>query len=86
MRNFYYIIALFTTLLISCSYDEPFLSDEQPIESNNIYLEFNKWVYSQMNQKYLWRDELPDSVECDYELAPKEFFNSLIYSTYGFFS
>lgn len=31
-----------------------------------------------MNHYYLWREEIPDSLECDYDLAPKDFFLSLL--------
>lgn len=31
-----------------------------------------------MNRQYLWREDLPDSMRCDYNLAPREFFNSLL--------
>lgn len=81
MRKFVYIIAIFATVAItSCSTDEPDSPVEQPVVSDNIYLEFNKWVYSKMNEQYLWREDLPDSLDCDYNLAPKEFFNSLLSS------
>lgn len=63
---------------MGCSSDEPISSDEQPVVTDNIYLEFNKWVYYQMNRQYLWRDDLPDSIDCDFDLAPKDFFSSLI--------
>lgn len=78
MRKAYLFIAIIATTLIGCSSDEPVLSEEQPSTSENIYLEFNKWVYSQMNTQYLWRTDLPDSLECNYDLAPKDFFQSLL--------
>jgi hypothetical protein len=31
-----------------------------------------------MNHYYLWREDLPDSLSCDYDLAPREFFQSLL--------
>jgi len=78
MRKAYFFIAIIATILTGCSSDEPILPEEQPATSENIYLEFNKWVYSQMNKQYLWRSDLPDSLDCDYDLAPKEFFQSLL--------
>lgn len=78
MRKAYSFIAIAATILIGCSSDEPILPEEQPSTSENIYLEFNKWVYSQMNEQYFWRSDLPDSLDCNYDLAPKEFFQSLL--------
>ncbi len=40
--------------------------------------EINHWIYEQMNHHYLWREDLPDSLTCDYKLTPKEFFESLL--------
>lgn len=40
--------------------------------------EINHWIYEQMNHHYLWREDLPDSLSCDYTLTPKEFFESLL--------
>lgn len=73
----HYVIPLFL-ILIGCSSDEPEMSEEQPAPSDNLYLEFNQWVYSQMNRQYLWREDLPDSLECNYDLPPKAFFESLL--------
>lgn len=80
MRKAYFFIAIIATILTGCSSDEPILSEEQPSTSENIYLEFNQWVYAQMNEQYLWRSDLPDSLDCNYDLAPKEFFQSLLSS------
>ena len=76
MKKLAFLILLAT--LCGCSSDEPVLPDEQPSISDNLYLEFNQWVYSEMNRQYLWRDDLPDSLECNYDLAPRDFFKSLL--------
>lgn len=78
MHKAYFFIAIIATILTGCSSDELILPEEQPSTSENIYLEFNKWVYSQMNEQYFWRSDLPDSLDCNYDLAPKEFFQSLL--------
>lgn len=78
MRKTIFYIAIFAVLLMSCSSDESNLSEEQFSTSENIYLEFNQWVYSEMNRQYLWREDLPDSLNCNYDLAPRDFFNSLL--------
>lgn len=63
-----------------CSSEEPKVPQEEPSqeESDYIYLDFNRWVYQQMNHSYLWREDLPDSLTCNYELNPKDFFLSLL--------
>ena len=63
----------------SCTSDEDILSDVPVVvHSENVYLDFNKWIYSQMNHDYLWRNDMPDSLSCDYELAPTLFFKSIL--------
>lgn len=73
-------ILLLLFLLNSCTTLEEPDSPEvvQPTLSDNIYDEFNRWVYYQMNEQYLWRMDLPDSLDCDYNLPPKDFFKSLL--------
>lgn len=68
---------LFCIIFCSCASDEPDLSGSTTAK-DNVYLDLNKWIYSQMNRQYLWREDLPDSLSCDYDLAPKEFFNSIL--------
>lgn len=75
--RFSYHIAIATLIFCGCSSDEP-CSPDGPATEDNVYLEMNKWIYGQMNRQYLWREDLPDSMRCDYNLAPREFFNSLL--------
>ena len=65
----------------SCASDDD-ISSEAPdvIRSENVYLEFNKWIYSKMNHDYLWRNDMPDSISCNYELDPVSFYKSLLSS------
>lgn len=77
--RFSYHIAIATLIFCGCSSDEPSLPDG-PATEDNVYLEMNKWIYGQMNRQYLWREDLPDSIKCDYNLAPREFFKSLLSS------
>ena len=35
-------------------------------------------LHAQMNLNYLWREDLPDSTECNYDQSPKDFFESLL--------
>lgn len=80
MNNWIKILALsyIITLISGCSSEELVSPEEQPIISENVYLEQNKWIYAQMNQNYLWRDDLPDSAACNYDQNPKEFFQSIL--------
>lgn len=74
-----YLIAVFVSAFFSGCSSDTVLPDGQPDdEAENIYLSFNRWVYSEMNRQYLWREDLPDSTACDYDLAPKEFFYSIL--------
>lgn len=73
-------------VIYGCSSDNDLLPDEQPIVNpvdsveQNIYLKDNQWIYAQMNEHYLWRTDLPDSLSCDYSVNPTTFFNSLLSS------
>lgn len=75
--RFFYQIALIALIFCGCTKDEHVSPDGLATE-DNVYLDLNKWVYSQMNRQYLWREDLPDSTTCDYNLAPREFFKSLL--------
>lgn len=63
----------------SCTSDENLSSEVQNVvHSENVYLDFNKWIYSSMNHDYLWRNDMPDSLSCNYDLAPVDFYKSLL--------
>ncbi|MDE6548969.1 MAG: hypothetical protein K2L22_08225 [Muribaculaceae bacterium] len=75
------ILSLLTTAINSCSTEEDMPSPVEPSvdnPTNNVYFEQNKWIYAQMNQHYLWREDLPDSTSCNYDQTPKEFFSELL--------
>lgn len=78
MRYPILIFSAAIALLSGCSTDEPTPPVEQPVTPENVYLELNKWMYREMNRQYLWRNDLPDSTDCNYDLAPNEFFKSLL--------
>lgn len=50
----------------------------QPIIDWSEAEDVNHWIYEQMNHHYLWREDLPDSLSCDFTLTPKDFFKSLL--------
>lgn len=39
--------------------------------------ETNHWIYEQMNHDYLWREDMPDSLSCDYTTDPVRFYKAL---------
>lgn len=56
---------------------EPVVTPEEPTTSN-VYFDNNRWIYAAMNEHYLWRQDLPDSVACDYDTTPADLFKSLL--------
>ena len=74
------IFILFVTLITNSCTSDDILSSEVPnvIQSENIYLLHNKWIFSQMNRNYYWRTEMPDSLSCDYGTDPVTFYKSLL--------
>lgn len=74
------ILSFITTVCYSCSTEVNILTPVEPSvneSSDNVYFEHNKWIYAQMNQHYLWREDLPDSLSCNFDQTPNEFFTGL---------
>lgn len=62
-----------------CSSDDIVSPEEQPIfNPAGAFEEDCKWIYSKMNHDYLWREDLPDSLDCYYGTDPVTFFKSLL--------
>lgn len=83
MHRVFHRIGLFLAILLmsSCSSDNNLLmSEEQFFESvqEGVYEEENRWVYRQMNHYYLWREDMPDSLSCDYAVDPVTFYKALL--------
>lgn len=76
MRNTI-VIYLLATLLCACSPDYE-LSGGHTAIVEYPYTEENQWIYQTMNRNYLWREDLPDSLSCNYNLHPSKFFESLL--------
>ena len=77
-RNLY-VALLLSFLATSCSSSvEETIDDEQPIKELSVAEETNIWIYNHMNHYYLWREDLPDSLDCDFMLTPTEFFQTLL--------
>lgn len=65
--------------IIGCTSDDTISSEVQPIPSPAGAFEDDcKWIYSKMNHDYLWREDLPDSLDCDYGTDPVTFYKSLL--------
>lgn len=80
MNHSYFQTILLLLILCGCSAEEPLVLPDEPSQedSDYVYLDFNRWVYQQMNHDYLWREDLPDSLDCDFSLSPKAFFESIL--------
>ncbi len=81
-RNIIAISVLLGVLSFSsCASDDDLSSEAPPVtRSENVNLEYNQWIYAQMNHDYLWRLDMPDSLSCNYDLAPVAFYKSLLSS------
>ncbi|MDE6330080.1 MAG: hypothetical protein K2L83_05130 [Muribaculaceae bacterium] len=72
------LATLLSCLFTACSDDTPEPTPGPVVETIYGDLDFNQWIYAAMNRQYLWREDLPDSLDCDYELSPRDFFYSLL--------
>lgn len=76
---FYLLGGMF--LLTGCSPDSNLEGAEVENGQHAIegaYEDENRWVYAQMNRNYYWREDMPDSLACDYTTDPVSFFESLL--------
>lgn len=67
-------------LIMGCSSSDDDSSwEEQPSSTvEGAYDDECRWVYSTMNHYYYWREDLPDSLDCNYTLDPVTFYKSLL--------
>lgn len=67
-------------LLLGCGHEDDDILMEHSSEPSveGVYIQENQWIYHQMNRHYLWRQDLPDSLACNYLLDPVSFFKSLL--------
>lgn len=70
----------FVVLIYSCSSDNTELLLEEQTVKEGVYAGDNQWIYEQMNHYYLWREDLPDSLSCDYTTDPVTFYKALLSS------
>lgn len=74
------LLLIISFTLIGCTKEETLPELVQPTNKWSEAEEINHWIYQEMNHHYLWRDDLPDSLNCDYSITPKEFYESLLSS------
>ncbi len=75
MRNRLLLI-LIVLLTGSCTSD--FETEVQPPHTLSEAEEMNVWIYKQMSHYYLWNEEMPDSIDCNFQQTPREFFKSIL--------
>lgn len=79
MRRAYFSIIVGIIFFNSCSSDtEEIVSDEPIIALSGAYIEENQWIYEQMSHYYFWREDMCDSLSCDYTVDPVTFFKALL--------
>lgn len=76
MRSIFSFI-LVLSIVAGCS-SEDIILNEPTTTIEYKYLTHNQWIYAQMNRNYLWREDMPDSLDCDYGLTPPDFFKHLL--------
>nr|WP_321522343.1 S41 family peptidase [uncultured Macellibacteroides sp.] len=79
-KLFYCVLSLF--VLWGCSSESEYLEtlvqvtpDEKILEANTNH---NRWIYTQMNDHYYWRKDIPDSASLNFAAEPSAFFKSLL--------
>lgn len=82
MKSLSLWIGVILLVISSCSSDNDRLLSDEPIDKLvvGVYTKENQWVYEQMNHYYLWREDLPDSLSCDYTTDPVTFYKALLSS------
>ena len=80
MKRNILLIGLVLIILNSCSSDSDTPLPDGPVEIPiiGVYAKENQWIYEQMNHYYLWREDLPDSLSCNYTTDPVTFYKALL--------
>ncbi len=78
MKRNIFIGILFLILTTGCSSPAENADEELSVDELSLAEKTNIWIYSHMNHYYLWRDDLPDSLSCDFTLTPTQFFETLL--------
>lgn len=80
MKRFFLIMLVFLAAT-ACHEKDSFVNYDSLVSENQKLVEWtesqNAWIFHQVKQNYLWADQLKDSIEYDYSLEPKLFFESM---------
>jgi carboxyl-terminal processing protease len=75
--NIFVLTVTLSILALSCKEDDVLVQPkEEEVNENNQYV--NNWILGNMQEWYLWNDDLPEDV--DINLSPEEYFSSLLNS------
>lgn len=74
------LFILILPIIVGCTTNNDPVEVVQPTIELTEAEQINSWIYAQMNHYYLWRDDLPDSLNCDFTSTPKDFYKSLLSS------
>lgn len=78
MKRNIFIGILFLILITGCSSPAENADEELQVDELSLAEKTNIWIYNHMNHYYLWYDDLPDSLSCDFTLTPTQFFETLL--------
>lgn len=80
MKRIIPLIGLTLITFNSCSSDSDISLPDEPakVPVIGVYTKENQWIYEQMNHYYLWREDLQDSLSCDYTTDPVTFYKALL--------
>ena len=80
MKRIIPLIGLALITFNSCSSDSDISLPDEPakVPAIGVYTKENQWIYEQMNHYYLWREDLQDSLSCDYTTDPVTFYKALL--------
>jgi len=76
-------LLLICIVLFSCSKEESkYLEESTEISTDTEIARFNiknnRWIYTQMDENYFWRKDMPDSVSLNFNVEPSVFFKKLL--------
>nr|WP_319509873.1 S41 family peptidase [uncultured Draconibacterium sp.] len=72
------VLFIMATLIVAGCSDDGTSGGETQVEASDLVKKINKFIYTAMDDIYLWYDELPD-IDYNYELDPEAYFNKLLY-------
>jgi carboxyl-terminal processing protease len=77
VSHIFLLTATLSILALSCNEDDVLVQPiEKEVNENNQHV--NNWILDNMQEWYLWNDDLPEDV--DINLPPEEYFSSLLHA------